>query len=156
MMKTDVTIAVDPGKQGAIAVAYPKPRDVGLHTLRKASFQDVLDIFHDIMIRSATEGWHCRAWFEMPPKTLGKRVPESAAMVFGFHCGELYGMLRTLRLPLKTVRPPEYLKYPPEVRKAGATAKKRYNKDKAAQMFPWLKIPVEAGDALLLLNYAMT
>jgi len=154
-MKNTVLIAIDPGKQGAIAVKYPKPQDIGLMTLKKASFQDVLDYMHDVMIRCATEGWFYECWFEIPPKTLGKKVPESTAMTFGWHCGELYGMIRTLRMRLHTVRPPQYLKYPPEVKAGGTTAKKRFNRDAACQLFPWMKIPVEAGDALLLLNYAM-
>jgi len=148
-----VTIAIDPGRQGAMAVRYPNGL-INVQTFAKISFADYLDALTDVLEAAATEGWTVESVFEIPPKTLGNRVPESAAMTFGWHCGQLYGAVRALKIPVRDVRPPEYLRYPKEIR-SSPVAKKRHNRDAACKLYPQLKIPVEAGDALLLLNYAV-
>jgi len=148
-----VTIAIDPGRQGAMAVRYPNGL-INVQTFAKISFADYLDGLTDILEAAATEGWTVESVFEIPPKTLGRRVPESAAMTFGWHCGQLYGAVRALKIPVRDVRPPEYLRYPKEIR-SSPVAKTRHNRDAACKLYPQLKIPVEAGDALLLLNHAI-
>jgi len=100
-----VTIAIDPGRQGAMAVRYPNGL-INVQTLAKISFADYLDALTDILEAAATEGWTVESVFEIPPKTLGRRVPESAAMTFGWHCGQLYGAVRALKIPVRDVRPP--------------------------------------------------
>jgi len=154
-MKTTI-LAIDPGKQGGLAIRWTDGK-IEHASFKKREFGDILDTLKMVQRCVSAEEWPCVCYYEKPPWTLGKAVPESSAMVFGWNCGMLMGALRAMDFPVIEVSPHSYLRY--DKKKIKTTGeKKRHNRELARTFFPAPREPItiEVADAFLLLNYALT
>lgn len=152
-MKTTI-VAIDPGKQGGLAVRWSDGK-LSHMSFRKNDFGCILLELKDIADTVLLEGWPLIAYFEKPPWTIGGRVPEASAMVFGWSCGMLMGALRALNFPIVEVSPHQYLRYDRNHIKTPGQ-KKRHNRELARMAFPSVSgITIEVADAYCLLNHAI-
>jgi hypothetical protein len=150
-MKT--IIAIDPGASGGIGcfidgasypvIAYPMPETEA----------DVVALIKELN----TEGNDVSAVVEKVGGFCGKGQPGSAMFKFGFGCGVIEGVLRTLGIRTTYVRPQQWQKYF-SLGTAAACASKTEWKNKlkaeAQRRFPNLKVTLSTSDALLILDYA--
>lgn len=151
-MKTTI-VAIDPGKQGGMVVRW-SDGNLNHVSFKKSEFGDLLAELIDIRDTIRDESWPCVCYFEKPPWTLGKNVPEASAMVFGWSCGMIMGALRALQFPVVEVPPRRYLRYPKDLKTTGQ--RKRHNREQARVLFPSAtNLTLEVADAYLLLNHAL-
>ena len=145
-----ITMAIDPGVSGGIAVfgpgkpfAYPMPDTAG----------DVLELLRELHQSAGLENADCECVLEQVGGFVGKRQPGSAMFKFGEGFGFLKGVIQTLRIPLELVRPQDWQKVFHLGTAAGCGGGKVWKnklKAEAQRRFPHLKVTLATADALLL------
>lgn len=153
MMNTEpqAILAIDPGVNGGMAVsnvaiaAVPMPK----------AMTDIVN--HIRYIAKHTK--NVVVYMEDPPKYIaGMQTAQSAMATLHENVGYLKGVIDTLGLPLKLVKPKVWQQF------VGAGEKKTYGnkwkahlKDLALREYPYLgrKVTLKTADALLILSYAL-
>jgi len=152
-MKT--VIAIDPGKQGALAVYFGIT--ITTHKLPKGA-QDRVALLRHYLDASSIEGWPVVCVMERVGGYVGRPQPGSRMFVFGECFGFLLGVIHTLQIPLVLVRPQEWQ------RALGLGRAKDHGsghhwkghlKFEAQRLFPRLRVIGQTSDALLILQWAL-
>ena len=150
-----VTVAIDPGHSGGIAVRYP--HSVAAYPMPDTD-ADTLDTLREIIATARREGWPVSAVVEKVGGYVGgKGQPGSAMFTFGESFGFLCGCLMALEIPLRLVRPQQWqaaLQLGKSTGHASKAAWKRHLRAEAARRFPQLRPTLATADALLLLDAA--
>lgn len=151
-----VTVAIDPGRSGGIAVRWPDGR-VTAWTMPDTD-ADTLVTLREIIATARREGWQASAVVEKVGGYVGgKGQPGSAMFTFGESFGFLCGCLMALGIPLRLVRPQQWqaaLQLGKSTGHASKAAWKRHLRAEAARRFPQLRPTLATADALLLLDAA--
>jgi hypothetical protein len=143
-----VTIGIDPGKSGAVAIisigsvyAVPFGDDSIALTIKEAV--ELYDIQDDNVF----------CYIESVHAFPGQGV--SSAFAFGRAFGEALGALDSLGVPYKLVSPQAWQKTLPDMpkKKDGAAEHKRALKQEAQRRFPSAKPTLKTCDALLIAEY---
>lgn len=148
---TPPILAIDPGRAGGFAVAN---RD-GITIKPMCETEgDVVDYLRGIY--AMNPGLVC--YLEQVSGFAGVGHPGSAMFRFGEGFGFLKGCLMTMGVPIKTVRPQDWVNFHGLGKKAtygSKTAWKNHLKAKAQQLYPMLPITLATSDCLLILSYAV-
>lgn len=140
-------IAIDPGKNGGIAV-YDQQTDRLLEIVQMpATPKDVLDFLEKYKTDSI-------CYIEKVNGMTGQSA--SAAFVFGENFGQISTALLACQIPTVTVSPPLWQKALSlrNTDKLGKTEWKNILKRKAQQLYPYAKVTLATADALLICEYA--
>lgn len=150
-----LTLAVDPGQTGAIAILN---RDGGVELLadlpliRDKSLAWIDGSELQTIVRDALQGRVCRAYVERVSAMPRQGVASSFAFGVGF--GSVLGVLQALHLPLELITAAQWK------RALGLTSDKRVCLDRARLMFPTADLRLAKhdgrGEALLLAHYAQS
>lgn len=139
-------IAIDPGKQGAIA--YSSPSGAVSTANMPQTEGDILDLLGSY----ASKGQP--VYLENVHAMPGQGV--TSMFTFGRHFGFLLGVLMALRARVVLVQPREWqraLHIPPAVKGQPKTVHKAKLRAEAQRLFPG-KVTAQNADALLILEYA--
>ena len=149
-----LTLAIDPGITGAIAILdgdgtlelladLPVIRDHSLAWIDGAELQSI--------VRDASGGRPCRAVVERVSAMPRQGVSSSFAFGVGF--GSVLGVLQAMHLPIELITPVVWK------RALGLTSEKRVSLDRARLLFPTADLRLAKHDgraeAALLAYYAM-
>lgn len=144
-------IAIDPGKDGGIAVrfseykeAYPMPD----------TFGDIIDLLRSIYAPSG----NIVCYLEKVSGFAGKGRPGAHMFKFGEGFGFLQGVIMSASIKLVLVRPQEWQKHFALGTAAACTGKREWKnklKAEAQRRYPRLDVTLKTADALLLLDYAI-
>lgn len=144
MLVTDcVQIAIDPGKNGGIAIRKPKGE------VKAFSMPDTVHDLAELMHREADVVFGCTL-------VVLERVHAmptdggSSAFSFGENFGGIQGVLAALNIPYKFVTPQQWQKKVGVLPKEKAD-RKRALKAFAQQRFPQIKVTLKTADALAML-----
>jgi hypothetical protein len=153
MLKT--IIAIDPGKQGGVAV-WSRGK-IHAHALPESEAER-LALLREIRDAATIEGLEPVCVLEQVGGYVGRGQPGSAMFRFGEGFGFLKGTLQTLGIPLELVPPQRWQKWfglGTASRCASPREWKNKLKDEAQRRFPHLKVTHAIGDALLILEWAL-
>jgi crossover junction endodeoxyribonuclease RuvC len=143
-----VTIGIDPGKNGAVAVLSPS----GAYT---ETFEDesVGNVLSTIIRQASIDGYPVECFVEAVHSFPGQGV--ASAFSFGRAFGEIIGALDALKAPYRLIQPQAWQKGITALpkKKDGATAHKRALKQEAQRRFPDANITLKNCDALLIADY---
>lgn len=150
-----LTIAIDPGRSGGIAVRDPGGR-IAAHAMPETD-ADLLDLLRETIAGARREGWQPSALVEKVGGFIGTGQPGSAMFTFGQGYGFVLGVLMALEVPVRLVRPQQW-QAALQLGRAGdhdsKPAWKRHLRAEAARRFPQQKVTLATADALLLLDAA--
>jgi hypothetical protein len=148
MSTRPITIAIDPGASGAMAVIDSNGNSA-LYPFRE--YAQALEDLQAVAGFAASEGRPVTVWLEEIPMFAGKN---GASMIkLGINAGWWQGACQALRLPLRLVRPQVWQAGISGVGKAQGPARKRALKEEAARRFPAVKVTLANCDALLIADY---
>lgn len=150
-----ITLAIDPGANGAFAVSYP---DGSVSAHKFTSESDFLDSMQELATQANLENLQITAFVEQVGGFVGKAQPGSAMFNFGRNFGFILGTCQALRFQIILIPPQRWQKlFPTSAKKnTSPTLHKRQLKDHAARLFPQLKVTLANADALLMLHYALS
>lgn len=156
-MDKTIYIGIDPGASGAMAIRYASGAIVAFPWQGEADFVSDIENIAELMV---LENYDVVAVVEQVGGFVGKAQPGSAMFKFGENYGFIRGALAMAQIPYRLVRPQEWQKGLPKTPKLSdkALAKRQHKndlKDRAAQLFPKVKVTLANADALLILDYAM-
>lgn len=145
-------VAIDPGVNGGFAIsniaiaAYPMPK----------AMTDILTLLRDI---SEACDNNLVVVMEEPPKFIaGMQTAQSAMATLHENVGYLKGVIDTLGIPLKLVKPKVWQQaIEAGDKKSYGNKWKAHLKDMALRRFPYLgkKVTLKTADALLILAYVI-
>jgi len=144
-----LTIAIDPGVSGGIAIGTDEPV---LHPMPET----VHDVAELLRCAQASADYPVEAHVELVGGFIGKAQPASRAFVFGQSYGQVLGVLAALEIPTHLVRPQKWQALL-AVGNGSGLPKHQWKaklKAKAQQLYPSLKITLQTADALLLWHLA--
>jgi hypothetical protein len=145
-MSTIVTVGIDPGAKGAIALKYK-----GNLTLYPLRHDNALEELQSIKALSVSEGWRVRVWMEEIPKHGG--VNASSIIKLALSAGRVQGIVEAIGMPLRLIRPQEWQHGLTGVAKLKGPARKRALLAEAKRRHPSLKLTLETADAALIADY---
>lgn len=156
-MDKTIYIGIDPGASGAMAIRYANGAVIAFPWQGESDFVSDIDNISDLMF---LEHYEVVAVVEQVGGFVGKAQPGSAMFKFGENYGFIRGVLAKAQIPYRLVRPQQWQKGLPKTPKLAdkAAAKRQHKndlKDRAAALFPKVKVTLANADALLLLDYAM-
>ncbi len=155
-MINTLTLTIDPGRSGGIAVQYPDGRTVAWPM--PDTDADTLDLLREITTNARHENWPVQALVEKVGGYVGgKGQPGSAMFTFGAGYGFTIGILMALEVPLVLVRPQQWqaaLQLGNSRTHTSKPAWKRHLRAEAARRYPHLKPTLSTADALLMLAAA--
>lgn len=143
---TSITIGIDPGKSGGIAILYPTGDVVAE---KWTSEDEMVDILEEVARR-----WDCAqvtAYLELVHAMPGQGV--TSMFSFGKNFGFWIGAVTALRIPLRLVRPQEWQKGVAGRQGLKGTPLKRVLKAEAARRFPQVRVTNMTADALLIADW---
>lgn len=150
-----ITIAIDPGVKGALAVKVDE-------NAREAAFAfngeaDFVEIMQDYQSMSKREKRPIRVFLEKVGGFAGKGRTGSSMFTFGQNFGFCLGVCQALGFRVELVPPQVWQKaYPCKTKGSENYAQhKRELREHAARLFPQLKPTLATADALLILDYSV-
>ena len=146
----NLTIAIDPGKQGGYAIAWGGLTSINLHKLE----EEFEFVEHINELKRHPDVESIEAVVELVPPFAGKMIPSSASFKLGFSCGFLHGVLRTAEIPFNLVRPQEWQKGLSGLSGLTSNKRKKVLMNHAKQFFPQVKgLTLKTADAILILRH---
>ena len=153
-----ITIGIDPGVSGGIAVFHERAGHVEIHTLKFAdkTEADVAKWLRGFCLGGESPMCYLEQVGAAGGGPLGRRQGANSMFTFGKSYGFLRGVLVALGIPFEDVRPAKWLHAMglKGIKDEGQTAKKNRHKQKAQQLFPHVKLTHATADAILLAEYA--
>lgn len=148
-------IAIDPGKNGGIAVLLPGESATAFHAPATDG-----ELLQKLLIAKETEA--STAYLEdvvlyVPRRTKsGQDLPSSRMITYGVSWGKLHGQLFALGYRIVLVPPQKWQKALGlgNSRGMSKTQWKNKLKQKAEELFPGIKVTLATADALLILEAA--
>lgn len=151
-----IIIAIDPGANGGIAIAFPDGKFLAEPMPKTEG--DILDYLYSYIAGPTREGTWVVVFIEhVGGYVSGHCAPGSAMFNFGMGFGFLKGVTMALGARLELVRPQVWqkpLRLGTAASCANKTAWKNKLKAEAQRRFPGIKVTLQTADALLLLEYA--
>jgi len=142
-------ITIDPGASGAVAII--KDGHVVTHSFKDESGTIEFIKFHANDPNKLTRNF---AYLEQVSSMPGQGV--TSMFSFGANFGFYRGVLQALDIPFDMVRPQKWqkdLSIPVTLKgKDNQSARKKWMKQKAAELFPYIKVTLSNADALLMLH----
>ena len=145
-MKSQVTIGIDPGAKGALALKLN-----GNLTLYPLRHDNALEELRSLKALAASEGWPVQVWMEEIPKHGG--VNAASIIKLALSAGRVQGIVEALGMPLRLVRPQEWQQGLSGVGKLKGPARKRALLAEAKRRHPSVKLTLETADAALIADY---
>ena len=145
-----IYLGVDPGKNGGFAIIYTidgKVEDVMAKKCGKNAEEMALDM--KVVLKSKKYN-QIEGVLELVHSFPGQGVVSMFS--FGENYGKWKGVLSTLDINYRLVRPQEWMKFY-NIPKTSKKHRKKHLYDKAAELFPQLKMTYVIADALLIANY---
>jgi crossover junction endodeoxyribonuclease RuvC len=145
-----IYLGIDPGKNGGFAIIYTidgKVEDVMAKKCGKNAEEMAIDMK---VALSCKEYDQIECVLELVHSFPGQGVVSTFS--FGENFGKWKGVLAALDVKYNLVRPQEWMKIY-DIPKTSKKHRKKHLYDKAAEMFPQLKITYVIADALLIANY---
>jgi len=146
MTNMTMTIGIDPGKKGGIAILYPNGDVVAE---KWTSEDEMVDVLEDVMRFDPAA--QITAYLELVHAMPGQGV--TSMFSFGKNFGFWIGAVMALRIPLRTVRPQDWQKGVAGRQGLKGTPLKRVLKAEAARRFPQVRVTNMTADALLIADY---
>jgi hypothetical protein len=147
-------LAIDPGKQGAIAWRYDgsPPGVIKIATNPSDIFLQILDLPDFVFASNSI------CFLEEVGGFVGKPQPGSAMFRFGRQVGVVEGVLAALKIEVHKIRPQKWQKALSAMSRPGEdkNAHKRRLRTIALELYPFLakQITLQTCDALLILHVA--
>lgn len=141
-----LTIAIDPGVSGGIAIGSDEPV---LHPMPET----VHDVAELLRCAQASADYPVEAHVELVGGFIGKAQPASRAFVFGQSYGQVLGVLAALEIPTHLVRPQKWQALLAVGNSRGCAKKhiwKAKLRDHAQRLFPTQKVTLKTADAALI------
>lgn len=141
-------LGVDPGVSGGLAIIQPDGLAVAF-SLSNMTERDIYDVFSAVVLENT-----CMAYLEKVHAMPGQGV--TSMFSFGQNYGFLRGVLVATHTPFIEVTPQAWQKklglggLSPE-----RSQRKKLLKQKAQQLFPYLKVTLATADALLIAQYGL-
>lgn len=146
---THITIGIDPGKYGGIAILWLN----GDVTAEKWTAEDeMIDVLIDIVTNYSEACIRC--YLEQVHAMPGQGV--TSMFSFGRNFGFWIGAVSALQIPLRLVRPQEWQKGIAGRQRLSGTPLKRVLKAEAARRFPQVRVTNMTADALLIADWGRT
>jgi len=147
-----VTIGIDPGLGGGIAVNYATDK---VYTFNMP--QDVDDL-RDLAERITYPDSSNTVYIEDVPPFAGKQLPGARMFRLGENCGVIRGIFSGLYIKTVLVRPQEWQGALGLKKEKGMeqSAWKRELKQAAQELYPDIKVTLKTADALLIMHYGIT
>ena len=153
-----ITIAIDPGASGGIAVhdhtdIIRRGGFVGAHNMPETE-RDLTELLKDL----THDHGSAKAFVEEVGGYIGRPQPGSAMFKFGRNFGYILGTLSALDIPVTLIKPQKWQKQLGLGTSKGMTKTQWKNKLKAEaqRRHPKLKVTLMTADALLILDAATT
>ena len=163
-MAGHIVIGIDPGVSGGIAwIDCDKPREFGTECRRMPDTEHGVAVLLAGIVEDSCES--ITAYIERVHSS--PQMGVSSAFTFGRGYGLLLGLLLAHRVRINDITPGTWQKAMGLVQRgkgntiAGADraehtkAKKLANKEKAGNLFPWIKVTNYVADALLIAEYGV-
>lgn len=152
-MSSNVTMAIDPGKSGGIAILFPVNRTLlSAMPETESELQEVIANYANVC---AAEDVDLVSVLEKVGGFTGKGQPGSAMFTFGRGVGVIVGILMSYKIPFREVRPQDWQKKVGAGTTNGRTRAqwKRHLLDLARKRHPDVKgLTLKTCDALLMLD----
>jgi hypothetical protein len=158
---SEVTLAIDPGKKGAIAVGTSWTDFVNVYSM-PGTDTEIKELLFGLLDQAADRRSAFRVVMEKVSGFMGRKTPAHHGFVFGENYGYIRGLLEGRNTPLQLVAPQEWQKGVGAGTKRGRTdpAWKRHLRDLASRTFGrrlgQTRTTLVNSDALLILHYAET
>ena len=137
-----ITIGIDPGKNGGIAIIDEKG-----YAYADKMPETIADLFeHFDSLRMSIHG-NCRAFVEQVHSS--PQMGVKSAFTFGNSFGHLEMALTACGIPFERIRPQEWQK----ALRCMTKGDKNVSKRRAQELFPTIKITHAIADALLIAEY---
>lgn len=152
-----ITLAIDPGKSGGMAIQFPDGKILLYEAADTESH--LMDMMFDLVETSVRENYGLRAVLEKVGGFTGKGQPGSSMFTFGRGVGVIVGMLMALKIPFVEVTPQQWMKTLGLGTKGKRTTSqwKRHLLDQAKKRYPSLMgLNLKTADALLILEASTT
>lgn len=150
-----LVIGVDPGKDGAIA--YYGPHVKGLYKMPEE--HELHNFLLHVRSEYTNEETEVVAYLEKVGGYVGAKQPGAAMFNFGRNYGFVLGTLQTMGIRTILVRPAEWQKGIPGLRKRGKAVEKKVRKraicDEACRRWPMIKVPLYGADAVMISEWGM-
>jgi hypothetical protein len=142
-----ITIAVDPGVNGAIV--WKHKNEIYSENMPSADYLVV-----ELLCQLSKKSKSIEMYLEEPPLFAGKSIPGSAIGKLMWNTGILYGASIAYGFKIHRVRPAIWMKTHPVGTKGELTTSKWKNKLKAraCELFPNINVTLANADALLILD----
>jgi len=146
----NITIAIDPGKQGGYAIGWDGLTNIHLHKIE----EDFEFVEHIKDLKRHPDVESIEAVVELVPPFAGKMIPSSTSFKLGKSCGFLEGCLRMAEIPFTLVRPQEWQKGLSGLSGLTSGKRKKVLMNHAKQFFPQVKgLTLKTADAILILRH---